>query len=66
MLDGFCEATQFQNKYPYGEVSTAVINIISEFPDVLQTSMMETRGESLVDMKNLFVEAAFAQHFIFM
>ncbi|CAG9532561.1 unnamed protein product [Cercopithifilaria johnstoni] len=53
------------NKYPYGEISMAIINIISKFPDVLEASAMETHKRSLVDMKNLFVEAAFAQNFIF-
>ncbi|EFO18554.2 hypothetical protein LOAG_09940 [Loa loa] len=53
------------NKYPHGEISAAAINIISEFPDVLQTSAMEAHKQSVVDKENLFVEAAFAQNFIF-
>ncbi|MCP9262211.1 hypothetical protein DINM_005498 [Dirofilaria immitis] len=53
------------NKYPHGEISTAIINIISEFPDVMQTSSVETRRQSLVDKERLFIEAAFAQNFIF-
>ncbi|VDM12566.1 unnamed protein product [Wuchereria bancrofti] len=53
------------NKYPNGEISTAIINIISEFPDIIQTSAMEAQKQSVVDKENLFVEAAFAQNFIF-
>ncbi|VDK82694.1 unnamed protein product [Onchocerca ochengi] len=53
------------NKHPHGEISAAIINIISEFPDVLQTSAVETHKQSLIDKENLFVEAAFAQNFIF-
>ncbi|VDO38186.1 unnamed protein product [Brugia timori] len=53
------------NKYPKGEISTAIINIISEFPDIIQTSAIETQKQSVVDKENLFIEAAFAQNFIF-
>ncbi|KAL3995537.1 hypothetical protein ACH3XW_26210 [Acanthocheilonema viteae] len=53
------------NQYPHGEISAAIINIISKVPDVLQTSAIEAHKKSLTDMKNLLVEAAFAQNFIF-
>ncbi|VDO38731.1 unnamed protein product [Onchocerca flexuosa] len=65
-LIGFAETIQFQNKHPHGEISAAIINIISEFPDVLQTSAVKKHKKSLTDKENLFVEAAFAQNFIFM
>ncbi|VDM91694.1 unnamed protein product [Litomosoides sigmodontis] len=38
------------NKYPHGEISTAIINIISKFPGTVQTSAIGTNRESLVDM----------------
>uniref|UniRef100_A0A0R3RLM2 Structural maintenance of chromosomes protein 6 n=1 Tax=Elaeophora elaphi TaxID=1147741 RepID=A0A0R3RLM2_9BILA len=52
------------NKYPHGEISMAIINIISKLPDILQTSAMRAHKEAY-DVENLFVEAAFAQNFIF-
>ncbi|OZC07178.1 hypothetical protein X798_05814 [Onchocerca flexuosa] len=68
----YCDPVVFKdnfiqlNKHPHGEISAAIINIISEFPDVLQTSAVKKHKKSLTDKENLFVEAAFAQNFIFM
>lgn len=56
---------QLQSKYPHGEISAAVINIISEFPEALEFSASDAHKQSVVDKENLFFEAAFAQNFIF-
>uniref|UniRef100_A0A915Q591 Uncharacterized protein n=1 Tax=Setaria digitata TaxID=48799 RepID=A0A915Q591_9BILA len=69
---GYCDVLVLRddfiplNMHVHGEISAAIINIISGFSDVLQSSTERLRGQSLIDNKNLLIEAAFAQYFIFM